>query len=92
MSGDQTPAGQAVTVFATDPTTEAIERMNVERVKLLAEVDRLNKIGDAMFVAGYDHAVREIRDHFAKMRVEQLSRHTEVVAEIEKIWIKGKTP
>lgn len=67
----------------TDPTTAAIEAQNAERDQLRAEVARLDKIGDALFVEGYDQAVREIRDHFKK------SRQTDVVAEIEKIWMKG---
>jgi len=51
---------------------------------LRAEVDRLKKIGDTMFVEGYDQAVVEIRDHFKK------AKQTEIAAEIEQIWIKGK--
>jgi hypothetical protein len=52
-----------------------------------ADRDRLNLIskrGDTMFVEGYNQAVREIRDHFAK------AKEAEVVAEIEKIWLKDK--
>ena len=45
-----------------------------------ADRDRLSKLDDASFAKGYDQAVCEIRDHFA--RTEQ----REVVAEIEKIW------
>ena len=67
----------------TDPTTAAIEAMNDERDRLRAEVVRLGKIGDAMFVEGYDQAVREICDHFKK------SRQLEIAYEIEKIWLKG---
>jgi len=68
-----------------DPTTASIEEGNTERARLQAEVDRMTKIGDALFVEGYDQAVREIRDHFAK------AKDIEVVAEIEKIWLKEKT-
>lgn len=68
----------------SDPTTAAIEELNDERARLRAEVERLQKIGDAMFVEGYDQAVGEIRDHFRKLK------ELEVVAEIEKIWTKDK--
>jgi len=54
----------------------------IEGVK--ADRDRLAKLGDAMFVEGYDQAVREIRDHFAKQR------QTEVAAEIDKTWAKER--
>ncbi len=47
-----------------------------------AEAAWLKKLGDTMFEEGYDQAVREIRDHFAKQR------QTEVVAEIDKTWRK----
>lgn len=66
-----------------DPTTAAIEAQNDERDHLRAEVVRLGKLGDAMFVEGYDQAVREIRDHFKK------EQKLDVVAEIEKIWQKA---
>ena len=54
--------------------------IDIEVVK--ADRDRLSKLDDAMFVKGYDEAVREIRDHFRKVK------ETEIVAEIEKIWFK----
>ena len=73
-----------------DSTAASIERANVEREQLHAEVDslraevaRLSKNGDTLFVEGYDQAVGEIRDHFRK------AQQIEVVAEIEKIWMKG---
>ena len=90
---------------AIDPTTAAIAASNDEREKLRTEVERLecalvaaytdievvtadrdrfSKLGDAMFVEGYDEAVREIRDHFRKVK------ETEIVTEIEKIWLKEK--
>jgi len=50
-----------------------------------AEAERLKKLGDTMFVEGYDQAVREIRDHFAKRR------QIDVVAEIDKTWMKEST-
>lgn len=52
-----------------------------ERDHFRAEVARLVKIGDDLFDKGYDQAVREIRDHFAKAQPE-------VAREIEKIWLK----
>ena len=52
----------------------------VEVIK--ADRDRLAGLGDALFVEGYDQAVREIRDHFAKQQ------QTDVAAEIDKIWRK----
>jgi len=66
-----------------DPTTAAIEAQIAERDHLRAEVARLGKIGDALFVEGYDQAVREIRNHFKK------ECQLDVVAEIEKIWLKA---
>ena len=76
-----------------DPTTTAIETTNDDRDNLRAEVLRLERalaaartdveVGNALFVMGYDQAVREIRDHFKK------ARQDDVVAEVEKIWIKG---
>lgn len=68
--------------MTVDPTAAAIEAQNNERDHLRAEVERLGKIGDAQFVEGYDQAVREIRDHFKK------ACQLDVVAEIEKIWLK----
>jgi len=67
-----------------DPTTASVEAANAERERLCTEVDRLKKIGDASFVEGYDQAVGEIRDHFKK------AQQADVVAEIEKIWMKDK--
>ncbi len=52
----------------------------VEVVK--AERDRFFKLGDSLFVEGYNQAVCEIRDHFAK------AKNTEVIAEIEKLWFQ----
>jgi hypothetical protein len=49
-----------------------------------ADRDRSSKLGDTLFVEGYDQAVREIRDHFDR------KRQIEVVVEIEKIWMVGK--
>ena len=54
-----------------------------ERDQLRAEADRLTKIGETMFVEGFDQAVGEIRDHFRKTDAA-------VVTEIEKIWMKDK--
>jgi chromosome segregation ATPase len=48
------------------------------------EIERLKKIGDTMFIEGYDQAVVEIRDHYKK------AKQVEIAAEIETIWIKGK--
>lgn len=90
---------------APDPTTAAITAKNGERDQLRTEVerlertlvaaytdievvkadrDRLAKVGDVLLVEGYNQAVREIRDHFAK------AKETEIVAEIEKIWLEDK--
>lgn len=66
-----------------DPTTAAIEARNDELDQLRAENDRLSKLGDTMFIEGFDQAVREIRDHFKKVCQD------EVVTEIEKTWLKG---
>ncbi len=52
----------------------------IESVK--ADRDRLAKLGDTMFVEGYDQAVREIRDHFKKVE------NGYIVAVIEQIWLK----
>ncbi len=49
----------------------------VEVVK--AEAARLKKLGDTMFVEGYDQAVHEIRNHFTRQK------QPDVVAEIDKI-------
>ena len=62
-----------------------VEAVSAERDHLGAETNRLNKIVDTMFVAGYDQAVGEIRDHFAK------AKQAEVVREIETIWLKRST-
>ena len=96
---------QAVADPTIDPTTASIEAQSAEREKLRVEIARLEKalvaletlaartdvevrakLGDALFVKGYDQAVREIHDHFKN------ARQDEVVAEIEKIWIKEKLP
>lgn len=55
-----------------------------ERDQLRIEADRLTKIGETMFVEGFDQAVGEIRDHFRKRQ------DTEVVSEVETIWMKDK--
>lgn len=68
-----------MTAQMPDPTSAAIAAQSEERDQLRAENQRLSKLGDAMFVGGYDQAVREIRDHFAKGQPE-------VAREIEKIW------
>lgn len=60
------------------------EAVSAERDLYRTEVERLKKIGDTMFVEGYDQAVEEIRDHFRK------AKQPEVVAEVEKIWMKDK--
>jgi hypothetical protein len=49
----------------TDPTTALIEAQNNERTQLRTE-NQVDRLRDEAFVAGYDQAVREIRDHFAK--------------------------
>ena len=81
-----------------DPTTIAIDAQNNRREQLRVEVSRLERAlvaaytdievlkadGDRLFVEGYDQAVREIRDHFKN------AKETEIVAEIEKIWLQGK--
>lgn len=61
-----------------------VQAATAERDLLRVEVDRLKQIGDTMFIEGYDQAVEEIRDHFAKQK------QIEVVAEIEKIWLQDK--
>ncbi len=60
------------------------EAVSSERDLLRAEAERAKKIGDTMFIEGYDQAVVEIRDHFRK------AKETAVVAEVEKIWMKDK--
>lgn len=75
---------ESTRAHAVDPTTASVEAANTERERLGTEVDRLKKIGDTSFVEGYDQAVDEIRDHFKK------AQQTDVVAEIEKIWMKDK--
>jgi hypothetical protein len=79
-----------------DPTTAAIRHQVDERAQLRIENDRLSKAlvaayteietlkagDDHMFVKGYDQAVHEIRDHFAKMD------NVHIVAVIEQIWFK----
>lgn len=60
------------------------EAVSAERDLYRSEAERLTKIGETMFVEGYDQAVKEIRDHFRKVT------QTEVVAEVEKIWMKDK--
>ena len=54
------------------------ETISAERDRFCAEADRLK------FVEGYDQAVEDIRDHFRK------AKETDVVAKIEKIWMKDK--
>ena len=61
-----------------------VEAVSADRDRLGAEVARLKKIGDTMFVEGYDQAVGEIRDHFRKVDAEIVAK------EIEKIWLKDK--
>ena len=57
--------------------------IEIEVVK--ADRDRLSRLGDAMFVEGYDQAVREIRGHFAKQQ------QPEVVREIEATFVRGQS-
>ena len=61
-----------------------VEAATAERDFLRGEVERLTKIGDTLFVEGYHQAVEEIHDHFAKRK------DVEVVAEVEKIWLRDK--
>jgi len=76
----------------SDPTTAAIVASSAERARLVAEIEalkseqdlRIAEAGDAAFARGYDQAVGEIRDHFRK------AKETDVVVEIEKIWMKDK--
>jgi hypothetical protein len=51
---------------------------------LKAERDRLSAVDDPSFAKGYDQAVHEIRDHFAKVH------NGYIVAVIEEIWLKKK--
>ena len=81
-----------------DPTTAVITAQIEERDRLRAENDRLSKAlalayteievlkaaDDRTFVKGYDQAVHEIHDHFAKVD------NGYIVAVIEEIWIKKK--
>jgi len=70
---------------------EALDQLRAENLRLSkvfvegvkTHRDLLSKVGDALFVDGYDQAVREIRDHFKK------ASQDEVAAEVEKIWRKG---
>lgn len=55
-------------------------RQTAARDQLRAEVQRLSESGEASFELGYDQAIQEIRDHFAKVS------NGYVVAVIEKIW------
>ena len=70
----------------TSRLREALAAARADVMSVSADRDRLRaeaaQRGNAMFVEGYDQAVREIRDHFAKQR------QPKVIAEIEKIWIK----
>ena len=60
------------------------EAVSAERDFYRTEADRLKKIGETMFVEGYDQAVEQIRDHF------RTAKQPEVVAEVEKLWMKDK--
>jgi len=62
-----------------------VEAVSAERDRLGAEANRLKKIVDTTFVEGYDQAVHEIRDHFAK------AKQPEVARQIETIWLKRST-
>lgn len=64
-----------------DPTTAAIEAQNKERDQRRSACTDV-EVMNVLFVQGYDQAVREIRDHFAKMG------NGYVVAVIEEIWLK----
>lgn len=82
-----------------DPTTTAIVTLSAERDQLRVENQRLGQAlieartevealkaeGDRLFVAGYEQAVREIRDYFTR------PKNPEVLAEIEKIWMGKPT-
>lgn len=69
-----------------DATARGRDEAVCERDAARTEIEHAKKHGDTMFVAGYDQAVGEIRDHFKK------ASEVEVVAEIEKIWFKKGTP
>ena len=83
------------TTAAIEASNDEREKLRVEIARLekalvaletlaaRTDVEVRAKLGDALFVEGYDQAVREIHDHFKK------ARQDEVVAEIKKIWIKG---
>lgn len=79
LRGEVLRLSQALVAAYTDS-----EAVSADRDRLGAEVDRLKKIGDTMFVEGYDQAVGEIRDHFRK------AKETDVVAEVEKVWMKDQ--
>jgi len=78
-------------ILEPDPLPGTVERLERALVAaytdvevLTADRDRLSKLSDSMFEKGYDQAVREIRDHFKKLR------QPDVVTEVEKIWLKEK--
>ena len=45
-----------------------------------ADRDRMVMIGDALFIEGYELALREVRDHF------RATRRPEIAAEVAVIW------
>ncbi len=81
-------------VTAAQGDERARLRVEVERLKralvtayievevLKIDRDRWSRLGDELFVEGYDQAVREIRSYFAE------TKQAAVVSEIEEIWLK----
>ena len=79
-----------------DPTTAAMTAQIAERDQLRTENVRLGQAlvtalteievlkTERTFAKGYDQAVHEIRDHFAKVH------NGYIVAVIEEIWLKKK--
>jgi hypothetical protein len=94
MTGDDPTTAALLTQGADrDQLRAEVERLERALVAALAEVeavkaerDRLTARGDALFVEGYDQAVREIRDHFAETEDDVSAV---AVAEIEATWMRG---
>lgn len=85
---DCTTAALVAQVEARDHLRAENQQLYRELVATRAEIDALKvecsqqkQLGDKMFVAGYEQAVREIRDHFAR------PKDPEVVSEIERRWM-----